>query len=171
MAKPLCAEQRQEEHPHGWWVRVEREQAKFHQLFSDGKYGGIEDAFIESINFRHEVISSFPLEMRKRTVKKNGLAKNPDDRIARCIAKGKNQPYIHWKAVWYDEDYKLKKREFSVLKFGEDGAKELALEQATQNIVDTVYKKHQEVSLVTNIVSVNVKNILSVCTACSLGQC
>lgn len=118
---------------HGWWVRVERDQAKFHQFFSDGKYGGIEEALIEAINFRHEVISSFPLELRRRLGTKRGLSADPEERISRCISKGKKQPYTSWKAVWYDENYNVKKREFSVIRFSEEGAKKLALEQATKN--------------------------------------
>lgn len=118
---------------HGWWVRVERDQAKFHQFFSDGKYGGIEGAFIEAINFRHEIISSFPLEMRRKVLPKRGLSSSPEERISRCVSKGKKQPYVSWKAVWYDENYKVQKREFSVLKYTEEGARTLALELATKN--------------------------------------
>jgi predicted HNH restriction endonuclease len=118
---------------HGWWVRVERDQAKFHQFFSDGKYGSPEEAIVEAIKFRHEVISSFPLGLRRRKGTKRALSPEPEKRISRCVDKGKQQPYTYWKATWYDENYKVKNRSFSVIKFTEQGAKKLALAEATKS--------------------------------------
>ena len=71
--------------------------------------------------------------MRKRAGTRKGLSPNPENRISRCVSKGKKQPYTCWRAVWYDENYKVRKREFSVLKFTEEGSKILALEEATKN--------------------------------------
>ena len=116
---------------HGWWVRVTRERVKFRQLFSDGVCGSIENALRLALLYRHELLSSFP--MATIAVNKRILPANPRDRISRVVEPGIAQPYISWVARWYDSERNTKTKQFSVLKFGEEGARANALEAATKN--------------------------------------
>lgn len=116
---------------HGWWVRVTRDRAQFKQLFSDGKYGSIEASLRAAILFRHELLSSFPVTVR--TVHPRSLPAAPEERIVRVEEKGKKQPYVAWQAKWYDKSHAVKNQSFSVRKFGEEGARALALAAATKN--------------------------------------
>lgn len=116
---------------HGWWVRVRRDKTPFAKLFSDNKYGGINQSFEEAIRYRHEILSSFPLTIKKNSCKI--LPMEPEKRVRRRIEKGKRQPYIYWQATWHDHEYKLQRSCFSIKEYGEDGAKSLAIEQATIN--------------------------------------
>jgi predicted HNH restriction endonuclease len=116
---------------HGWWVRVTRDGAQFKQLFSDGPHGSIEGALRAAISFRHELLASFPVTLKQ--VHARSLPPEPENRIVRVEEKGKKQPYIAWKARWYDENHAVKNQSFSVKKFGEEGARALALAVARKN--------------------------------------
>lgn len=117
---------------HGWWVRIRRDRAAFNQFFSDGKNEGIEGALLAAIKHRHEIISSFPLELNPKANSRS-LPSDPEKRIHRCVSKGVLQPYTYWRATWYDENHKRKNKSFSVTKFGEEVARALALDCARDN--------------------------------------
>jgi len=116
---------------HGWWVRVTRDKAQFKQLFSDGQYASIEAALRAAILYRHDLLSSFPLTLN--IVNSKHLPLESENRIERIEIKGKFNPYIAWKARWYDDNHKVIHRSFSVKKFGEDEAKLLAFSAAQKN--------------------------------------
>lgn len=116
---------------HGWWVRVNRDKTPFRKLFSDNEYGGINKSLEAAIIYRHEVLSSFPLTIKVKNYR--NLPSEPEKRIRRRIEKGRNQPYIYYEAKWYDKDNKIQRSCFSVREFSEEGARSLALEQATKN--------------------------------------
>ena len=116
---------------HAWWVRVRRDDTPFTLLFSDGVHGGIQEALIAAILYRHELLSAFPVTITK--ISANWLNDDPSKRITRIDEKGTAQRYIAWKAKWYDVDQKIKTKNFSVKLFGEEQAKALALEEATKN--------------------------------------
>lgn len=115
---------------HGWWVRVSRDRAQFKKFFSDGKHGTIDEALKQAILYRHEILSSFPITLKK--ISNRGLPLEPEKRIKRCVEKGKLQPYIYWQARWYNKDHKIMFKPFSVRKFGEEEAKALALATARE---------------------------------------
>jgi predicted HNH restriction endonuclease len=116
---------------HGWWVRVTRDKAQFKKLFSDGVYGSIAESLRKSILYRHEILSSFPITTKY--IYSRSLPVNSEDRITRVKEKGNKQPYIAWKARWYDVNHNVKTKFFSVQKFGEEEAKLLALSETTKN--------------------------------------
>ena len=113
----------------GW---VTRDTAKFHKFFTDNVFGSINESLREAILYRHEVLSSFPIEKTTKFHAKT-LDSNPENRISRHKEKGRKQPYIYWKAKWYDDDFNLKTKNFSVLKYGEGEAKSLALQETIKN--------------------------------------
>jgi predicted HNH restriction endonuclease len=116
---------------HGWWVRVRRDRTSFRKLFSDGEYGGIQEAFKESIIYRHEILSNLPVTLKQ--IHGRSLSLEPEKRIDRITEKGRKQPYIFWQAKWYDENFKIQRKCFSVREFGDDEARLLALDCARKN--------------------------------------
>lgn len=117
---------------HGWWVRIRRDNTPFQKFFYDSHYSTIGESLRAAIQYRHEIISSFPLERKRQGIPRS-LPLEPENRIARRVTKGKNQPYIFWQAVWYDENHKKQLKRFSVNKYGEEEARKLALELATKS--------------------------------------
>lgn len=115
---------------HGWWVRVSRDRAQFKKFFSEGKHGSIAEALRQAILYRHEILSSFPITIKK--ISNRGIPLEPEKRIKRCVEKGRLQPYIYWQARWYDKDHKIQLKPFSVRKLGEETAQALALATARE---------------------------------------
>ncbi|MDD5275145.1 MAG: HNH endonuclease [Methylovulum sp.] len=116
---------------HGWWVRVTRDKAMFRTIFFDSLHGGIENGLKKAILYRHELLSSFPITIKR--IHARVIAREPENRIRLTTGKGKLQPYVAWEATWYDENHKVKAKRFSVNKFGHEEAKALALEAARAN--------------------------------------
>ncbi len=122
---------------HGWWVRISRDRVMFRQLYSDGVSGSIQLALRDAILYRHEVLSSFPVTIKK--VYSRGLDQDPSKRIKRYEEKGNKRPYIYWKARWYGKNHEIQTENFSVYKYGEENAKAFAFEAAR----DRHNKKHK----------------------------
>ncbi|MDP1880474.1 MAG: HNH endonuclease [Parachlamydiaceae bacterium] len=118
------------ENVHGWFVRVTRDRAQFQKLFSDNIYKSIQDAFREAIIYRHEILKNFPVTLKH--IHKRSLPLEPEKRISHHVDPGKNQPYIYWQAKWYNKNHIIERENYSVLKFGEEGAKISALKAATE---------------------------------------
>lgn len=116
---------------HGWWVRVSRDRVMFRELFSDGKHVSIQEALRQAILRRHEILSNFPVTIKKPSPR--SLPLEPEKRIHRYEEKGKLRPYIHWRARWYDKDHKVVMKNFPVYTYGEEEAKALALDAARKN--------------------------------------
>lgn len=116
---------------HGWWVRVTRDRATFKQMFYDGQTGSIENGLRLALLYRHEILEAFPVTIT--TSFKRGLSQNPEERVHLITEPGKLNPYTFWRATWHDSEYKRKTKNFSVLKYGLEKAREFALEAARLN--------------------------------------
>lgn len=118
-------------HTHGWWVRVTRDGASFRKIFSDGQCESFEDGLRKAILYRHEVLTLFPVTAIP--INHKTMPTEAENRIDLKTEKGKQQPYVYWEARWYDKDFNIKRKCFSVLKYGNDKARELALNAAKNN--------------------------------------
>jgi predicted HNH restriction endonuclease len=116
---------------HGWWVRVTRDGTPFRTIFSDGQCDSIDDGLRKAIMNRHEILAAFPVTIKH--VHARAIAPEPENRIELKTGKGKKQPYVFWEAKWYDENHNVKKKCFSVQKYGHEEAKALALATARSN--------------------------------------
>lgn len=126
---------------HGWWVRINRDTATFRTFFSDGQCGSIEAALRKAIEHRHEILASFPVTLK--IVGNRSLPLDPSKRIQLKSEMGHAQQYVYWQAKWYDENHKIKTKNFSIMKFGEEKAKFMAYEIAKS--------KHNPAPKVTNL--------------------
>lgn len=116
---------------HSWWLRITRDSAQFQEHFHDHQHGSIENALRNAIIRRHEILESFPATIKH--IRSQALSPNPEERIMRLEAKGNLQPYIGWRAKFYNERHELKTKVFSVMKFGEDEARMLAIAYTKQH--------------------------------------
>lgn len=115
-------------HTHGWWVRVTRDGAHFRKIFSDGQFDSFDAGLREAIMHRHEILASFPVTIKH--IHARAIPPEPENRVELKTEKGKKQPYIFWEAKWHDENHNVKKKCFSVQKYGHEEAKALALAAA-----------------------------------------
>jgi predicted HNH restriction endonuclease len=114
---------------HAWRVHITRDRTKFLEYFYDEVAGSIENGLRMAILYRHEVVSSFPMTVAIDF--KRAISQDPERRIDRKI--DLDTKYEYWRATWHDGEYKRKTKSFSVKKFGEEGARALALEATTRN--------------------------------------
>lgn len=118
-------------HTHGWWVRVTRDGARFRKIFSDGQCESFDDGLRKAILHRHNILASFPVTIKH--IHARAIAPEPENRINLCTEDGRNHPYVFWEAKWYDENHNVKRKCFSVQKYGHEEAKILALAAARSN--------------------------------------
>ena len=118
-------------HTHGWWVRVTREKASFRKFFSDGLFSSFEDGLIQAIRHRHELLAAFPIN--EKFIHPRTLPQEPEKRVHLRQDKGVNNPYVYYMAVWHDDKYKRRTKNFSVAKYGHEEAKALALAAARKH--------------------------------------
>lgn len=116
---------------HGWWVRVSRDGVLFRKMFYDTQEGSPQASLKAAIRHRHNILASLP--SNTKFVHSKALSPDPTTRVGRYEEAGKQQRYEYWKARWYDKDYNIKTKNFSVNRYGEEGARQLALAAAEQN--------------------------------------
>jgi hypothetical protein len=117
---------------HGWRVQVRRQSRWYRRNFSDGRHGGTEQALAAATAYRDQVISVHPpLGMHeycaivKKTNRSGVSGLTRVDRLERI--KGRLCRRLYWEAQWPIDGCRSKHRKFSVLKYGEEAAFEMAL--------------------------------------------
>ena len=109
-------------------VRYMRDKALFQRMFSDSRYGSAETAYEAAELYLNELKAAFPPMNRREYAlvlrrKKNGIAG-----VYRNESKSRGKVYASWIAQWCPEEGKTAKRAFSINKYGEERAEQLAIE-------------------------------------------
>ena len=117
---------------HGWFVRIKVDGGRTNDMFYDSVEGSPHGALKAALIHRLNILASRPPVVTK-FVHAKALSLDPAERITRHEEAGKRQPYVYWKARWYDKDHKLRYQSFSVKRYGEEEAKVLALTAADRN--------------------------------------
>lgn len=120
-----------------WLVRVQRNSNTISKMFTDGVYGGKHQALQAAIIFREQVLTVVPnyeYQMRRRNVvrrnNKSGIAG-----VGRYEVKsvtGRIRSF--WLARWDDERGICRLRKFSVKRYGERKAKQLAIAERRRQL-------------------------------------
>ena len=112
---------------HGWQVRLRRQGKLFSKFFSDRKHGGEEEALTIARAYRNELIKSLPEPVRAgaegKMTRRNvsGVVG-----VSRIVIKSGLRRYEFWQATWSCDSGIRKRMKFSVRRYGEDRAFELA---------------------------------------------
>lgn len=117
---------------HCWRVRVQRRKQVFLRDFSDGPYGGREQALQAAQVYRNTLIQAHPplskpayCAILKKTNRSGISGLTRVDRWE--MSKGKRARRLYWEVQWPIENCKAKHRKFSIPKYGEEGAYQMAL--------------------------------------------
>ena len=122
---------------HGWLVTIQRRGVIYRKHFSDGVFGGKQRSFAAAKEYRDEVIAAHPpLSMQEYSniVKKNNRSGVVG--VCRyCASETRDLPEEKqrwfWVASWPLPDGRRKRVKFSVKKYGEDGAFQMAMDAST----------------------------------------
>lgn len=118
---------------HAWQVRVQRGNRILTKSFSDGLYGGKRKALRAAVEYRDQVIEQIP-SFEHQLWLRNRLRRNNSSGIAGVsrhdlVDPRDNARRVFWLASWIDEHGVSRKRKFSILLYGEDRAKQLAIDE------------------------------------------
>lgn len=112
---------------HGWQVRLSRRGRRFSKFFSDGKHGGSESALRIARAFRDDLLSKLPTPeyagARGKLTRRNVSGVVGVSRIV--ISSGMSR-YEFWQATWSSSPRIRKRMKFSIRRYGEQRAFELA---------------------------------------------
>lgn len=117
---------------HSWHVAIRCRGHAITRHFSDSVYGGKRKALKAAVAFRDATLKQFRDAgyavwlRRKRSPNTSGIAG-----VARYVNRSQtpdsSAEYPYWQAFWRDLDSKRHTRTFSVLKYGERKARQLAI--------------------------------------------
>jgi AP2 domain len=113
----------------GWLVRYTRDGVTFNKLFSDGTYGSPEQSRAAAQEYYDELRTSFPPPTYQEFLGLN-KPKSGIHGVRRATVYNKGFLYDVWTARW-TLNGKTTLRTFSVNKYGEEIAKELAVKART----------------------------------------
>lgn len=132
---------------HCWRVRVQRRKQVFQHDFSDGPCGGRDQALQAAQAYRDMLIQAHPplskpayCAILKKTNRSGISGLTRVDRWE--ISKGKRARRLYWEVQWPIENCKAKHRKFSIFKYGEEGAYQMALtarETALQTLASQTF--------------------------------
>jgi len=135
----------------GWEVRISRRGKKVSKFFSDSLLGGKRKALAEARAFRDRIEDKYPhytrVELMAQPTARNSSGIPGVRRRENVVTKnGWAYTYATWEASWTTEKGgKRTKRQFSVLKYGEDKAYALAV-RARNKALREIRTQEQEVS-------------------------
>ncbi len=125
-----------------WYVTLNRVSGKLERTFSDGVYGGKEAAYQAAQEWRDQKVKSLPL--MPRVMRVSVLRKNNRSGMAgvfRWPADGRDHKGAYWGVQWVEtQRAKPVRKKFSIKRYGEQGAKLMAVserESALASLVDS----------------------------------
>ncbi len=111
---------------HGWYVRIYKKGKTYSKLYSDNRYGGKDKALAFAQKARKialDTLRSLPENNVRRLVshdKRNKSGIIGVSRTTKTTADGDTS--IYYQVTWSPEKGKIKNRQWSVRKYGEEGA-------------------------------------------------
>ena len=130
---------------HGYWVRVMRRGECFSKLFSDGEYGGKRKALKAARDYRDQLVDDLAdkeqtRKQRAEIVTSRNYSGIPGVRYIEETSRKGDREYVYgyWEAQWSPKPYVRKKRRFSVKKYGDKKAMELAIEARAKGVEEMV---------------------------------
>lgn len=127
----------------GYWVRVTRAGECHSKLFSDGQCGGKRKALKEAREYRDELLKKLSdltvtRKQRAETVTSRNFSGIPGVRYVEEVTRSGGKEYTHayWEAQWSPRPYQRKKRRFSVKKYGDETAMQMAIEAREQGVAE-----------------------------------
>lgn len=115
----------------GWWVRFKRREKKFHEFFSDNKFGSEEKSLEAAKLYRNAIETELGIAKVDSGVG-GAKSKSGITGVNRAISISKKNygtyTYYFWQAHWTDKSGIRRSKRFSVSRWGEEEALRMAIE-------------------------------------------
>jgi hypothetical protein len=115
---------------YGYYVRLTRQGNQYAKFFADKRYGGKRNALKAARELYHELVEVMPPAKssvgRKTARNTSGIVG-----VSRTKSTRKGHTYEYWQAWWGSGDER-KSVKFSILKYGEEDARKLAVKARKQ---------------------------------------
>ena len=125
---------------YAWLVQVQRNNQFTIKMFSDGVYGGKRKSLHAAIAFRTQLLGEMASHYEHQIWRRSVLRCNNTSGIP-GVARYENMAnsntgrrVMFWLASWIDEHGASRKRKFSVLRYGERKAKQLAIAERERQL-------------------------------------
>ena len=117
----------------GWQVRLQRRGVKHAKYFSDRLYGGSQAAYRAAKEWRDRLLNRLDSEDAVRTCRRSARNNSGVVGVARVtVVAPSGAEYHFWQAAWSPEPGQRRCVKFSVKKYGDRRAFELAVEARQQ---------------------------------------
>jgi hypothetical protein len=127
-----------EKRNHGFFVRLQREGKIYSAFFTDLKYGGKAAALAAAQRFHHQSVAIFgpPARFNRQwwaeVVRRKG--RSGIHGVLRVINRQSKPWRKYWQASWSHAPYIVRRKMFSIRKFGEERAKQLAIRARREGV-------------------------------------
>ncbi len=114
---------------HGFYVRITYRGRSFQKYFPDKSSGGRPAALTKAKEYRDKVVRSLPKERREALAKpKRRIKKSGTIGVTHVVAKAPvtNKIYHYWQAAWEDETGRRRTKKFSIARYGDSQALDMA---------------------------------------------
>lgn len=127
---------------HGWLVRLQRDGTAYARFFADGRYGDHAASLKAARKFRDNLLEELPQQQRRVSAERMTI-RNSSGVVGVCRVvreESNGARYEFWQATWSPAPGTRKTAKFSVRRYGDDGAFELARaarEEALRQLEDS----------------------------------
>jgi AP2 domain len=125
---------------HGFFSRIQHEGKIYRGFFSDKKWGGKPLALAAAQEFHRQLAARLgvPVHKSRRWLAENSQhpGKSGIIGVHRVVNRQSERPSSHWMAVWSPKPNTVVKKSFSIKKFGEEEARQMAIEARLAGLRD-----------------------------------
>lgn len=112
---------------HGWQVRLQRRGIKYAKFFADAPLGGIEQSLLIARSWRDGLLERLECEDRTRICQRSTRNSSGVVGVSKVTVITNGVRYVFWQATWSPEPGKRKCVKFSIKRYGDSEAFELAV--------------------------------------------
>ena len=119
---------------HGWQVRMQRRGIKYAKFFADGVLGGSEHSLKVARQWRDALLKKIEAADRARICQRSQRNSSGVVGVSKVTVVTNGVQYIFWQATWSPSPGKRRCVKFSIKRYGETKAFELAVKARTEAV-------------------------------------
>ncbi|WP_377178051.1 AP2/ERF family transcription factor [Rubritalea tangerina] len=119
---------------HGWQVRLQRRGIKYAKFFADAPHGGAEEALNAARAWRNNLLDRLESEDRARICQRSTRNSSGVVGVSKVSVVTNGVRYTFWQATWSPEPGKRRCVKFSIKRYGDAEAFDLAVKARIEAI-------------------------------------